>query len=286
VTLAERVRRTILATNPSTLSGRATLKTAISVERLLVRLGDPVVRYRIGDVELELPLSHRLPYYRHDHPEYDRPLARIARALSGPVVDVGANVGDTAAAIRGETRVPILCVEGEGRFLRLLERNAKRLGDVEIEPAFVESPAFGRVVRSHGTARIVEGSDFLPTKSLADILASHPRFERPSLVKLDTDGMDVPILLANMELLRELRPVVFFEYDPHLGAQPEIFDELRDAGYEWMLAFENTGELAHDGPLDPSMHDAYVGHEGRRYADICVGTTQTGDVVRVAVRNA
>ena len=133
------------------------------------------MRYRIGSVELELPLSHELPFYRHDHPRYDRQLGAIAAELGGPVVDVGANVGDTAAAIRAESGVPILCVEGDPRFFALLERNARMIGGVELEHAFVEGPARRpdragaghRDVSSRATTRFA-------SKPLAQILERAP----------------------------------------------------------------------------------------------------------------
>lgn len=268
--LAERVERAILDGDPSSTLGRARLKAAIEARRLLVRLGDPSVRYRLGDVELELPLSHELPFYRHDHPRYDGRIGPLARELAGPVVDVGANVGDTAASIRAESDVPILCIEGDERFFSLLERNAARLGDVELERAFVEAPARGSLLRRMGTARIVAGDAELPSKPLVRILEEHPRFARPALLKLDTDGMDVPILLANLDLLERLLPILFFEYDPHLGATPEIFDRLAAIGYRRAEWIENTGEPATRLELPAHLHDRYLGYEGRRYADVCV----------------
>ena len=54
--------------------------------------------------------------------------------------------------------------------------------------------------------------------------------------------MDVPILLANLPLLERLRPVLFFEYDPHLGAEPHVFERLREIGYATADWYENTGE--------------------------------------------
>lgn len=268
--LAEWVERMILDGDPRTARGRARLKASIAARRALVRVGDPLVRHRVGSVELELPLSHELPFYRQDHPDYDRPLATLARELGGPVVDVGANVGDTAAAIRAETDVPILCIEGDERFFSLLERNAPRLGDVELERAFVEAPAHGRVERGAGTAHVVAGTDELPAKPLVEILDEHSRFASPTLLKLDTDGMDLAILGANLDLLGRLRPVLFFEYDPYLGAEPSVFARLREVGYRTADWFENTGKLAATVTLPDHRHEQYVGHGGSRYADVCV----------------
>jgi FkbM family methyltransferase len=270
VRLAEHVERAILEGDPGTLAGRARLKSAIQARKLLIRLGDPTVRHRVGAVELELPLSHELPFYQHDHPRYDRELATIAAELAGPVVDVGANVGDTAAAIRAVSDAPILCVEADTRFYALLERNAGRLGDVELEHALVEGPESGSLERRSGTAHVVAGSGALPSKPLARILDDHPRFARPALLKLDTDGMDVPILLANLVLLRQLRPVLFFEYDPHLGATPDVFERLAEAGYADADWYENTGEHVGRLELPAHLHERYVGHGSSRYADVCV----------------
>jgi FkbM family methyltransferase len=267
---AEALVRAILCTSPSTRSGRARLKALIALRRLLVRARDPLLRWRVGSADLLLPLSHELPFYRHDHPLYDRAIGEIAADLGGPVVDVGANVGDTAAEIRSRTGVPVLCVEGDARFFTILTRNAPQLEPVELEHAFVEGPATGAVERGRGTARVVAGADSLPGKPLSRILEEHPAFAEPALVKLDTDGMDVPIVLANLELFERTKPVLFFEYDPHLGATPEVFARLREIGYRRMDVYENTGELAARVELPGDIHDTYVGHGGARYADVCV----------------
>src|SRR5439155_22784770 len=123
--------------------------------------------------------------YRHDLPLSPRAIGRIAAEAGGPVGDVGANVGDTAAAIRAHSDVPILCVEGDDRFFALLERNAPALAPIELEHAFVEAPALARVERSAGTARVVPGDRPVRTKGLAQILEEHATFAKPALVKLD-----------------------------------------------------------------------------------------------------
>jgi FkbM family methyltransferase len=275
--LAERTLRGILTGSPATLTGRARLKAAIETRRLLVRLGDPVVRHRVAGVELELLLSHELPFYLHDHPSYGQNAGELAALAGGPVVDVGANVGDTAAIVRAHTEAPVLCVEGEDRFFELLRRNAVRLAPApELAHAFVAAgPVQGRVVTAAGTARVVPGEGEVEARTLGEILADHPSFARPRLLKLDTDGMDVPILLAELELLARLRPVLFFEYDPHLGADPRVFEALHAIGYERAFVWENTGDPAGGLRLaDPQavhdLHRRYAGHGGSRYADIAV----------------
>ncbi len=267
---AETLVRAILGASPATLQGRARLKALIALRRLLIGAGDPLLTWRIGEIDLLLPLSHELPFYRHDHPLYDRAIGVIAAEAAGPVVDIGANVGDTAAEIRAHTDVPILCIEGDDRFFALLERNADQLAPVELERAFVETPSRGRVVRGRGTSHVAGGDEAMEPKPLARILAEHARFTRPALVKIDTDGYDVPIVLANLELLERTKPVLFFEYDPYLGATPDVFEQLRAIGYRRLDVYENTGEHARSIELPGDIHDEYVGHGGARYADVCV----------------
>jgi FkbM family methyltransferase len=271
VTLAERALRGILDGSPETLLGRARLKLAIETRKLVLRRGDPLVRYRIGTVELELPLSHELPFYRKDHPAYAENVGRIAAELGGPVVDIGANVGDTAAIVRAASDVPILCVEGDDRFFAILRRNAARIDPpLELEHAYVDAPPRASVERGRGTARLVAGGTAVRTRTLAEILSDHPGFAEPALVKIDTDGHDVAIVLAELQLLEHLRPALFFEYDPHLGADPVVFQRLAEIGYRTAHVYENTGELARVVALDEDIHSAYVGHGGARYADILV----------------
>jgi len=268
---ASALARAILRADPRTLGGRARLKALILLRSLLVRIGDPLLMWRVGDIDLVLPLSHELPFYRHDHPLYDRAVGVIAAEVGGPVVDVGANVGDTAAEMRARTDVPILCVEGDDRFFALLARNAAQLEPVELEHAFVETPTRGRIERGAGTARVVEGGGPIRAKPLRRILDEHPRFARPALLKLDTDGFDVPILLANLDLLARTRPVLFFEYDPYLGATPDVFERLREIGYRRLDVYENTGEHVRSLELPGDIHGEYVGHRGARYAHVCIG---------------
>jgi hypothetical protein len=246
--LPERLVGSILTVSPQTLGGRARLKTLIGLRRLLVRFADPLLTWPVGSAELVLPLSHELPFYRHDHPLYDRAIGHIAARVGGPIVDIGANVGDTAAEMRAHTAAPILCVEPDDRFFAILRRNAQQLQPVELAHTAVGGP--------HG-------------KPLTQILTEHPAFASPALVKIDTDGMDVPIVLANLDLLARLKPVLFFEYDPHLGATPEVFERLREIGYRTMDVYENTGELVRTVELPGDIHGEYVGHRGRRYADVC-----------------
>ncbi len=253
---------------------------------------DPIVRYRIGAVELGLPLSHALPLQRKNAPQYGDNLGRLARAVAekypgSGIIDVGANVGDSAAIIRahGVDR-PILCIEGDDRFFPVLAANAQGLADVAAVKALVGAQTeaiAGRLERSPGNARVVLGQPNgtpVELRSLADILAEAPRFRGFKLIKLDTEGLDVPIVLGNRATLAEAKPVVFLEYSPSLFADGrashgELALKLAGIGYRHALVWENTGDFLMGFDLEQhsileDLTDFYSGRHGYRYADLAL----------------
>lgn len=275
-------------------SGPGLLRTTLrplstQMRQALVRAGDPTVSYLVGRFEIELPLSHELPRYRSIHPLYDTALGRLAKllALAYPdrsVIDVGANVGDTAATIRTESAAPLLCIEGSKAFFPLLERNAALLGrDVFLEHTLIgpeRASISGMVQVQRGTAAVVpdDSGAVLQMEPLEDVVRRHPTLPQPKLLKIDTDGYDCPIVEGSVELWRRAQPVLFFEFDPDFypGWDPRpMFEALKAIGYERALVYENTGEYAGSVPLSDltlvdELHQRYRGWNHERYADLCL----------------
>jgi FkbM family methyltransferase len=272
-------------------------RLANGVRQLVERSWDPLITYRVGDFDLLIPLSHRLPAHQAAFPLYDRALGRLAALVhakfpAASVVDIGANVGDTPALIRSASPAPILCIEGDPRFFAILERNAPRLGDgVLLENCLVGTTAgqVAGVIRSQGgTARVVDSSSGrLSFASLEEILARHPGFPPPALVKLDTDGFDCPIVESCAALWkRTTTPVLFFEYTPdyYPGWDPAgMWGRLEDAGYAEVVVLENTG--VYEGTLQladrvglQDLHARYTGWGDRRYADLAIFSGRDHDL--------
>src|SRR5215813_11669134 len=118
---------------------------------------------QIGRHTIKLPPGHRLDYYRWQSDRYDRPLLEISTLLSSKysdfcAIDIGANVGDSAAAITHNRDVPVLCIEGSTSFFPVLRQNLRRVSRLsEIEESFIgpEDTAMpARVVTRGGSAGI------------------------------------------------------------------------------------------------------------------------------------
>ncbi len=214
----------------------------------------------IGDYRLRLPPDHRLPAIRAAMPSYDAHLGWIIREIArddpaGTFIDIGANIGDTAALLRSHAPNPLLCVEGAAALLPWLRANLRLLpGPVACEEAFVavaEIAAFGLNYRS-GSGSGGFGLDpaaAAPARftGVADLLAAASRGGiPPALFKTDTDGLD-GFILRDYLRLGEDRAVLFFECDEAGTAVPggdaawaEVFSQLHRRGYA-LLIYDNHG---------------------------------------------
>lgn len=257
---------------------------------------EPLVEYRVGSFQLLFPRSHRLPEYQRAFPLYDTAIARLATLVhakypSSSVVDIGANVGDTAAAIRSGSPAPLLCIEGADDFFRVLEHNARRLGaDVFLDRALVgatDSVVAGAITAGGGTARIdSSAAGRVRLQPLEQILARHPDLPAPGLVKIDTDGFDCPIVEGSMAVWRSANPILFFEYDPDYYPRWNplpMWDALAGAGYSLALVFESTGELVSAMDLSDRialeiLHARYAGRDHVRYADVALFPARDSDL--------
>lgn len=204
---------------------------------------------------IRLPRRHMLDWLRLNHQRYDMPLADVSGLVvrkypGASMIDIGANVGDTAAFMTATDAVPILCVEGNPEYLPFLKRNLNAISKhSEIVSAYVgatDGAMAGRIMASHGTAKLVDGDGNVPTRSLPSILEDYPKFKQARLIKIDTDGQDAKIITGAIETLSAMKPVIFVEYYP-LGA-PEVATECREMllalaaiGYSNFHVFDNFG---------------------------------------------
>lgn len=254
--LAETLMNALVACPLTGLVNRTQFAVLSRLRSKLARHKNLLVRYKLERIDLLLPLAHQLPLYRRSFQEYSKNVGRLAEYVgskypSAPIIDIGANVGDTIAIIRAKTDAPILAIEGDEFYFTLLKQNLAQanLRDVIPVEAFVGSSVAmqGVLHRDGGTASFVEGcSSSIAPVSLQVILAEYPKFERARFLKVDTDGFDCQIVKSSLEWLAEAKPVAFIEYDPTLtrrqGAIAQtIFEDLRSIGYKYAICWQNTG---------------------------------------------
>ncbi|HEY8900539.1 MAG TPA: FkbM family methyltransferase [Chthoniobacterales bacterium] len=240
-------------------------------KRWLTRWWDPAVSREIANVTLSLPLSHPLPINLEIFPLYDRQITPLVASLRKKypdlrMIDVGANIGDTAALAKAETDIPVLCIEGNPRILPYLKRNLSRLGTIQLAETFVgmENGAVAfEIEHTPGSASIRRNRNAdhsLPLATMQTILKKFPEFADAKFLKVDTDGFDGTVLRSARDYLTRTQPVLLFEVDPKLlGQQGEdahaLLDFLVSLNYEQFMIYDNFGNFLIS--LDRDQQDGF-----------------------------
>ena len=103
------------------------------IRRILKRLNrcfhQPKRHYEIDGFVLDMGKNHLLSDYQEDCPMFSRfipylgELAEEIRGEHGVIVDLGANVGDTVAALIKHTNAAVLSIEPTDEYYHLLNKN-------------------------------------------------------------------------------------------------------------------------------------------------------------------
>jgi FkbM family methyltransferase len=245
---------------------------------LNLRLPDQPVRRTIRGVEMTLPRRHGLPYFARPGSPYAQNLVDLAAGLAreeGTVclLDVGANVGDSALFVLAEVPGTAVCVEPDPEWLPYLQLNVGDLDNVALEPSVLLGPEATQgstlAIRheSVGTGRVERTSagTGLPSITTDQLLERHPQLSGVRLIKTDTDGYDVMLVPALARTFLPSRPVIFFEFDPRptVLATPELDPDdlwavLVGFGYEQAVVWDNGGRLIGPAPTADLLRQSAV----------------------------
>lgn len=227
----------------------------IALDRVLP---DRPVHRDVRGIDMLLPRRHVLPYMATSSAYAQNliDLAELLRAAEGDLVvlDVGANVGDSALLIRDRVDCRIVCVEGDPEWLTYLRHNVGAVDGVEVEAALLaDESRFVSIVHGDvGTSRVEPAHESAGVRTLpvTDLLDRHPDLARVRLVKSDTDGWDVKLAPAFARTFTGSRPIIFIEYDPRptMLATPElapsgVFEQLAALGYTQAVVWTNGGHV-------------------------------------------
>jgi len=209
-----------------------------------------LTKIKVGNYHILINGNHNLPFYMRS-PFYSTNLPRLATCVKDKyenltMVDVGANIGDTVAFCRSKSDFPIVCIEGDDDFYSILQTNLasfKNVSSFKCLLGEVNSSIDGVLKKNDGsleTARIIntifEGKkNQLNIITLDSFFVSNPQFKGAKLLKIDTDGYDLKIIRGGLEYIKQIKPVLFFEYDTVFLA------EQGDDGVSTLLTLEGFG---------------------------------------------
>lgn len=274
-------------------ANRVTFAVLVRLIRAYGRATGKHTRIRFGDVEIMAPFEHPAVHWRYYPAEYNQNYLLVAKQAlkkrQGLIIDVGANIGDGVALLRGAgVGAPILAIEGADIWFGFLKSNAGGLPEVAVEHVFLgsgeqESGYASDVER--GTSKLVKGESGIETTSLDALLSR--RKERPVvLLKTDTDGFDARVLFGAKALLKEQHPVVFAEVDEALlreqgNSSQELMEYLAECGYSFMTAWDHSGRSLCSRPISQGVADLIASHPGypMPYLDVAVFSEADRDIL-------
>ena len=231
-------------------------KKLLGISKSLSRKRGDDIEHVYPDFSILLPAGHLLPTYQEHHPSYDRFLPHLARYIdeSSTIIDVGANCGDTLAAMAATNpKSTYICIEPDDVFFRYLTSNIERIKEVipGLDVKAVKSLVGKNIgdVMLHGTGgtkHAVVGAGNRSARSLDELLqdSSCPPIK---LIKTDVDGFDYDVMDSAEELLKRWHPILFFECQYEFEYQKEGFKKtiawLKVQGYGSWTIFDNFGEM-------------------------------------------
>ena len=219
------------------------------------------LRHAVGRYTIELPAEHRLPELQAAHPRYDRFLQHLTAQLNAwdVVIDVGANCGDTLAALLlGKQALEVVCIEPDAGFFAYLERNAEHLrvaaapARMQLVQALVGQSVGQATLHGGGgtrRAKVAPPGSGIAARRLDDIVSALPGevAARVRLVKCDVEGWDCDVIGSAPALLRGVHPMLFFACQTDAEAQRQTYvrtlQALLERGYAQVFVFDNFGGL-------------------------------------------
>jgi len=229
-----------------------------TVRKLLIQIADPIVLVRTPYGLTQMPFSHELPTYYFRFQLYDSLVNRLCshiRSTLGHVcmVDVGANIGDTALCAKLSKDDHAILIEPTKKFRDCAVANIRHTAaSVEVVDRLIgatNSQQQIQVGSKRGTARVLfadDGAD-VEVRTIDKLLAERPSFA-PNFIKIDTDGHDLDCLQGAKRTISAFEPYVLLEADV-FDSENYCSDFLHcccrfsQCGYDRVLFYSNIGDL-------------------------------------------
>lgn len=102
-------------------------KILLKIRAIMLKISNPMITLEYRGFRLKMPFSHTIFYYQKLYPNYDMWLHRIGSYIMAKqgtlkMIDVGANIGDTAVFMN-IPQAKYLLIEGERSYVQLIKEN-------------------------------------------------------------------------------------------------------------------------------------------------------------------
>lgn len=217
----------------------------------------PYITYEYKHFAIALPPNHLLPAYQKQHRFYDRFLPHLAKYIEpgAIVIDVGANCGDSLAAMFDiNQKLNYVCIEPDDIFFEFLKLNVSKIKafDEGAQILTIKS-LIGKNITNvtlegmAGTKHAVAGSGGGLQSQTLDALFANTSRAKIRLLKSDVDGYDYDVIESAEAVIKRHSPLIFFEcqFDHEFQKTSYIntITALESIGYTHWTMFDNFGQL-------------------------------------------
>lgn len=249
-----------------------------------------IVSIKVAGKEVRIHNNNRLVQVYAQFPEFGQELGRLAQAIEAVygrvyMLDIGANVGDTALLMRASCQSTIVCIEGDAIVYELLQQNTAQDKAMSTYCCFLgESNSNMQAQLSQvGTNLTIvpsaEGGSSIAIQTLDSFVQQHLQQQNIKLIKIDAEGYDFKILRGAATVLQQYKPVIYAEYNRTntdvLGIN--VIDEWRylsSLGYAYAMFYDPYGRfmlscaLANEETLEEL--NRYIARGAFQYFDCCL----------------
>jgi FkbM family methyltransferase len=221
-----------------------------------------VTAYQFGNYKIRVPENHATIKFMSRQPYRDLNIGVAAKFVcdkyrNGTIVDIGANIGDTASIIASQTKNKMILIEASAYYFDFLQQNSRLFpNETVLVNSFIGdgTSQSGELKHWGGTAYLEPSprSDAQPiqTRRLQDVVDDDVAF-----IKIDTDGFDFKIINDSLAYLKRTLPALFFENsirsDGDLQKADDTFSRLMEAGYVHFMVWDDPGfYITYTGSLD------------------------------------
>jgi FkbM family methyltransferase len=234
-------------------------------------LGQHDTNFKIGNYDLIIPSNHHIKEIMAREPFRENLLAQAARVLltqtGDTFIDVGANVGDTAAVVlsNGSQNVRCILIEPSKYYFDYLIKNSTLFANALYLNKFVSNtyPKIniqGELHHWGGTAKLVDSTQqAIPIEDQIDLIELID--ESVKLIKIDCDGLDYSILNSSLPRLVRFTPAIYYENEiknkEQLAEAKNVIENLKILGYKKAIIARNCGTLIYAGLINDSVIDLF-----------------------------
>lgn len=164
---------------------------------------------------------------------------------NGCFVDVGANTGYWTFPLARKSMI-VHAFEPSPQAFRVLQKKARKYPNIHVYPYALGEGHYKAKLNLHKTSAndsLVNKAPDFSGKQVTTIVKSLDSFsfENVGLIKIDTEGYEIPVILGAKQTIQKRKPRLIIEvHAPFKEQKKKITTILRNLNYRWIAGYKTN----------------------------------------------